>query len=258
MSNQYGIKEVLNMQVLDLNTNEPLFYIDYAQNTTTENAGERLFLNGGQGNYRLLSFDHTKTSTLKLTVPLVDINLLAMLAGDTIATGAQDVFHREIVTVGASGAATLSQTPIAGSIAVFPLVGERDHGTALTAAAGTPTTGEYKLAGTALTVDATEFPSGSRLVAWYQYNTPVTAKKFTMAANKFAQAVKIVGDGLWVDQVSEVTVPTKVTYHKAKPQQAFNVAMSADSATTLELTFDLFAVQQAGGVYSYYDTVLLA
>lgn len=256
MSNQYGIKEVLNLQALDLNTNEPLFYIDYAKNTNTQNAGERLFVNGGQGNYRLMAFDHTKTSTLQLTLPLVDTALLALLTGDTISTGAQQVFHREVLEVGAAGAATLSKTPVSGTVAVFPLVGERDNGTALTSSGSAPASGQYQLSGTSLTLNATEFPSGSSVVVWYQYTTPTTAQKISMKANKFTQAVKLVGDGIWMDQVTETAVATKVTYHKAKAQPNFTVSMAADAATSLELTFDLFAVKQ-GDDYSYYDTVLL-
>jgi hypothetical protein len=254
MSLQYGIKEVLDCQILDYTTGAPKLFIDYAEATTTDVAGERLIITGGQGNFRQLAFDHTKTSTLKLTVPLVDLNLLALISGDTLSTAAQNIYIREVVTV-SGGAATLSQTPLAGTTpSLFFLQGTRDNGTALTKVASAPAAGQFSITGSALTFNATD--NNKQVVVWYQYATPSTSTKFSVKANKFTSSVKIIGKGLARDQVTDSDVATNILFYKAKAQQNFSVTMSSTAATTLELTFDLFA-EKVGPDYVYSDFVFL-
>jgi len=80
-SKQIGIKEVLNLNVKDFSTKDTKFYADYASNTSIEATAERLDLRGGQGNYKLLSFDHTKDMMMRCELPLVDLEFLAYLTG---------------------------------------------------------------------------------------------------------------------------------------------------------------------------------
>jgi hypothetical protein len=254
MSNQYGIKEVLNLSFYDYATNNPLLYVDYAETTEIDNTGTRIDISGGQGNYRLLSFDHSKISTLKLKLPLVDTTLMAMLMGDTVATGAQNVFQREVVTVSA-GTATLSQTPLTGTTpSVFYLNGARDNGTSLTKVASAPTAGQYSISGTTITVNTGD--NGKQLVVWYQYATPTTTTKFSMKANKFATPMKVVGDGIVRDQVTGTDKAAKITIYNAKFKPNFNWAMSSTAATSLDMELDMYAVPQ-GSDLVYYDVVFL-
>lgn len=255
MSLQYGIKEVLNCQFMDFTTGAPTFYVDYATASTNEVAGDRLFLTAGQGNYRLMAFDHSKTSTLKLSVPLVDLNMLALLTGDSLTTAAQTIFYREILTITA-GAATLSQTPAGTTIpSIYFLTGSRDNGAALTKVASAPAAGQFAITGTALTFNATD--NGKQVAVWYQYTTPSSTQKISLKANKFTKPVKIVGQGLAIDQVTEASVATNILFYKAKVQPNFTLTMSSTDYTKLELTFDLFAVQQSNGDYAYADYVFL-
>jgi hypothetical protein len=48
-SKQLAIKEVLNLEIFNFTTGKPLFYADYASNTSIESSAERLDLRGGQG-----------------------------------------------------------------------------------------------------------------------------------------------------------------------------------------------------------------
>lgn len=255
MGLQYGIKEVLNVGMYDFATNKPILFADYATVSTNEVNGERLFLSGGQGNYRLMSFDHSKTTTLKMTLPMVDLKMLALLAGDDLVTGvAQNVYKREVFTI-ADGTVTLSETPIADSQVVYALSGLRDNGTEYIKVTSAPTGQQYSISNKTLTFDAAE--NGKQVVVWYQYATPTTAQKIGIKANKFAKAVKIFGDGLWRDQETETDKAVKVTVHKAKAQSNFTLTMSSDKATELEVTFDVFAVKDANGDYAYIDYVVL-
>jgi hypothetical protein len=252
---QYGIKEVLNCQVFDLATGAPLTYIDYAETTEIDNTATRIDLNGGQGNYRLLSFDHTKLSTMKMSLPLVDLNFLAAMMGDTVGTGAQNLFKREVVTI-AAGAASLSQTPLTGTTpTLFFLDGTRDNGTALTSNATPTTSGQYNISGKNITFATAD--NGKQVVVWYQYSSPSTTTKFSMKANKFVKPVKIVGEGIFRDQADGSDKAAVITIYNARFQQNFNLAMSSTNASKLDLTLDMYAVNQ-GSDLVYYDVALLS
>jgi len=249
MGLQFGIKEVYNLNIVDFATNKPFIYIDYAEATTNENTAERTSLRGGQGYYKLMDFDHSKDSTLQLTVPLVDIKLLAMLAGDDLAEGATDVFKREELTVVDNVSTmeiTLSETPITGTVVVNKLEGLRDYGQEVTVSNVTGNT-----------VELTGVAEGEKVVVFYQYSSPATAKKFSIKANKFPKAVKIFGDGLWRDQETETDKAVKMTVHKAKPQSNFTLTTSGSDATTLEITFDMYPIKDADGDMTYIDYVVL-
>lgn len=254
MSMQYGIKEVLNCQVFDLATGTPLTYIDYAETTEIDNTATRIDLNGGQGNYRLLSFDHTKLSTMKMSLPLVDLNFLAAMMGDTVGTGAQNLYKREVVTITA-GAASLSETPLNGTVpSLFFLDGTRDNGTALTSNSTPTTTGQYNISGKNITFATVD--NGKQVVVWYQYASPSTTTKFSMKANKFVKPVKIVGEGIFRDQADGSDKAAVITIYNARFQQNFNLAMSSTNASKLDLTLDMYAVNQ-GSDLVYYDVALL-
>lgn len=249
MGLQFGIKEVYNLNILDFATNKPFIYVDYAGATTNENTAERTSLKGGQGYYKLMDFDHSKESTLKLTVPLVDIKLLAMLAGDDLAEGATSVFKREELPVADDAGKkkiTLSETPIDKTVVVHKLEGLRDYGKEVTVS---NVTGNK--------VELTGVADGEKVVVFYQYSSPATAKKFSIKANKFPKTVKIFGDGLWRDQETGMDKAVKMTVHKAKPQANFTLTTSGSDVTTLEITFDLYPIKNADGDMSFIDYVVL-
>ena len=249
MGLQFGIKEVYNLNIVDFATNKPFIYVDYAEATTNENTAERTSLKGGQGYYKLMDFDHSKESTLKLTVPLVDIKLLAMLAGDDLVEGATSVFKREELTVADNGGKmkiTLSETPIGKTVVVHKLEGLRDYGKEVTVS---NVTGNK--------VELTGVADGEKVVVFYQYSSPATAKKFSIKANKFPKTVKIFGDGLWRDQETGMDKAVKMMIHKAKPQANFTLTTSGSDVTTLEITFDLYPIKDADGDMSYIDYVVL-
>jgi hypothetical protein len=255
MSMQYGIKEVLNLQTYDFSTNNPLAFIDYAETTEIDNSGTRIDVTGGQGNYKLLCFDHSKTSSLKLSLPLADLTLLSLMMGDAVSTGAQNVMQREVWTVSGASSITLSNPPVAGTTpTVYYLKDQRDNGTALTKVASAPTAGQYSITGSTITVNSAD--NGKQLVVWYQYATPSTTTKFSMKANKFVQPLKLVGNGIIRDQVTGTDRASVITIYNARIQPNFNLVMSSTSATKLDLTLDMYAVQQ-GSDLVYYDCVFL-
>lgn len=249
MGLQYGIKEVLDTTILDFKTKEPIVFIDYATATSNEVTGERLDLNGGRGMAKLMSFDHSKASTFTLTVPLVDLNLLALLSGEDLKTGTEvgNIFKREVLTVkDDSGNLTveLSETPIS-DVKAYVLEGVRDIGEEISV---TPN-------GKTLDLLASSVVAGEEIVVFYQYAAPETSKKISIKSTKFPKAVEIYGTGLARNQEDEQDYPCHVHVFKARPQSNFTVTMEGENATTLELTFDMYEVKDENGEGQYIDYI---
>jgi hypothetical protein len=252
MGLQYGIKEVLDLNILDFKTKEPIVFIDYATATTNENAGERLDLNGGRGNARQMSFDHSKTSTFTLNVPMVDLNLLSILTGEDVKTGSEigNLFMREVLTVKRGQGEntdlqiTLSKAPV-GEVKVYELKGLRDNGEKI----------EVNVSDKNVILSSQVVSAGDEVVAFYQYEAPATAKKVSVKSTKFPKAVEIFGVGLARNQEDEQDYPCHVHVFKARPQPNFTFTMSGTEATNLELTFDLYEVKDKNGDGQYIDYI---
>lgn len=244
MGLQYGIKEVLDTNIVDFATKKPLVFIDYAEATSNENTGERLNLTGGRGNAKQMSFDHSRESTFQLNVPLVDLNLLAILTGEDVGQGVGEIFKREVLTVTTGNKIQLEKEPV-GEVKVFKLEGLRDTGEEFDVQ---DVTGKEVELGT---------PSvnGEQVIAFYQYSAPATSKRVSIRTTKFPKAVSIYGTGLARNQEDEQDYPCHVNVYKARPQTNMSFTMSGNEATNLEITFDLYEVKDASGVGTYIDYI---
>jgi hypothetical protein len=255
MGLQYGIHEVCNLNIVDFASKKPLLYADYAEVSSNETTGETTTMTGGIGMGVITTRSHSKKSNLKVTLPAIDLKMLAILAGDDIAEGAANAFQREVLTV-SGGKVTLAQTPLDGTLFVNELTGLRDIGAEYTEAASAPTGQQYSISAKDITFDATE--NGKQVVVFYQYTTQTGAQTISIKSNKFAKAVTIYGDGVWSDLETETDKAIKVVAYKAKPQPNFTLSMAGTEFSKLEMTFDLFTVKdQATGDLKYIDYIVL-
>lgn len=241
-SNQLAIKEVLNFEVFNYTTGVPVFFVDYAEQANLEFNAERLDLRGGQGNYKLVSFDYSKDATLKSRLPLVDLNFLAVLGGTPMVTGTATVQKREILTSsGATPTITLTATPTSG-LKIYTLSGDRDNGTEQVE--GTPSSQEnqYSISGAVVTLNATSGVAGTQFAVNYKYSAAATTKTITYYANRMVDYYRIVCYGLVTDQVTGATYPTVIDIAKCKPKQNYTVSMSSTAATMLEIDWDIYPV----------------
>jgi hypothetical protein len=210
-------------------------------------------------NYKLVSFDHTKSTTFQFEAPLVDLSFLSKITGKDLSVGAVNVPKREVLTtVGATPTITLASTPVGTTLKVYLLTASRDHGTVQTAGTPSSTVNTYSIASGVITLNATTAPAGTQIIVYYDYAAGSTTQTVTMTADKFPPYMKIVGEGLVTDQVTGTdTVPVKFTILKAKPKNNFSLTMKSTEATTLSMEFDLFAVL-VGTEQVYYTMNIMA
>ena len=136
--NTYGLREVADLLFIDLTTNKPFLYMDYALTSTNEHSADTTYATGGKGNPRRLAFDGNRQSTLTISTQIIDFRIIALLAGADVEKGVTNVFKREVLTavddenvfkrevltaVNDEGDVkiTLSETPVTGTVTVFPL-----------------------------------------------------------------------------------------------------------------------------------------
>jgi hypothetical protein len=234
--NTYGLREVADLTFFDLTTNKPFLYVDYALTSTNEHSAETVYATGGKGNPRRLAFDGNRQSTLTISTQVIDFRLISLLAGAEVEKGVTNVFKREVLTaVDGTGSVkiTLSETPVTGTVTVFPLSSD--------AVAGE----EEDITVTGSDVTITAGTAGTQYVAYYQFESDSNAEKISFKAKNFPKYCRIVGDTLIKNEATGVNEPFQMVAHKAKPQANFTLSMASEGdPTTLEMTFDLFASQE--------------
>lgn len=268
---QYGIKEVMNFTIAKYDPNpllrEPLLSVDYAQVTGIENSGERVDISGGRGNKKLLSFDHSKTTALNITLPLVDLKMLAMISGDDMEDTIKDIFKREVLLVqedGTTGSTyvELGKAPINNSLYIYTLEGSRDLKTRLTATATSGTVGdhEYELdtshSTPKLILNPDSNPEGSEVVVYYHTTTTNSVMNLQINPEKFPKTISIYGDTLFRNQYTEEDEVYNLVAHKGRIRPQYTLTMNATDTTVLEITVDLYAVKdQATGDEVYIEYI---
>ena len=231
--NTYGLREVADLTFFDLTTNKPFLYMDYALTSTNEHSADTTYATGGKGNPRRLAFDGNRQSTLTISTQIIDFRIIALLAGADVEKGVTNVFKREVLTaVDDEGDVkiTLSETPVTGTVTVFPISSD--------AVAG----GEEDITVAGSDVIITDGTVGTQYVAYYQFESDSNAEKISFKAKNFPKYCRIVGDTLIKNEATGENEPFQMVAHKAKPQANFTLTMASEGdPTTLEMNFDLFA-----------------
>lgn len=260
MSNTFGFKEVLDFTVQDYTLSGTggavRFIVDYAKDSAVSTTSERLDIRGGQGNYKLLSVDHTRDAIFKATLPLLDTAALVSMTGRSLVTGATQVPHREIITITTAGSMTLAFAPTTGSLRIYKVLNNRDISTEQTV--GTPATvvDTYSISGTTVTLNTTTAPVGSKFLAVYDHTSTALARKMTITANNFPGYVRITGTGLAVDEADGLTYPVRFDIKKAKVKPGFEWTFASDAPTEIPFEYDLFPVT-IGNDKVFFDTTVL-
>ena len=268
---QYGVKEVMNMVVCEYNPipeqAKPIVVLDYCQVSDVMNQAERLDIQGGRGNKKLLSFDHSKVATMNITIPLVDMQMLSLLSGDDVAKRQSTIFKKETLTAVDAGGnnntkVTLKKEPTNPDTTTFvnKLNGFRDFGEALThqagGGAGQVDIGQFQTAANEIFFNQADVPAGTEVIICYSHSSGVAVETMSFNPEKFAKPVTLKGDSLFRNQYTEEDEVYNFIAYKGRFQMNYTISMNATSATVLETVLDLYAYKdKATQTEKYYEWI---
>lgn len=253
---QYGIKEVMNFTMTNYHRDpykrRPIVYVDYAQITSMEIGAERHVINGGRGNGALLSFDHTKTARFNLTLPLVDLKMLALISGDKVEQKIREIYMRDELLIQEEKGekyVKLTRKPVANSIHLYNLDNCRDFGQKICPALQEGSVqleeGQFivdKDDPTKLILHEDHAPETDTMIAYYHYRTEDKVTSMRINPRNFPKAVSFYGDALWRDQCDECDEVYHVIGHKGKLLPNYELSMSGTDSAVLELTLEMYSV----------------
>jgi hypothetical protein len=260
MSNTLAITDVLDFTVERYSATgrgDMLSYVNYAKSSTISTTAERLEIRGGRGNFKILDVDHSKAVAFNANLALVDIKLLAEKMGKAMTTGTTTTPNTEILSAGASNTITLSKTPLAGTLKLYLLAGERDFGAEQTVGTPATTPNEYSLATATVTLNATTAPEGTKFIASYDYTSGVTADTLKVTASDFPGFIRIRGRGFAPDDVTGLLVPVTFDVKKAKVKPDFELTMAAGEATEMPFECDCYPVIDSDNDTTFIKVVKL-
>lgn len=248
--NIYGIKDAANVIVIKKSTSKPIIRADYA--TTSENTWTSEQVYAMSKNTKAIRWDHTKESTIKMSMEIFDLKWLSMLSGSDFVTGSTNILVSEILTVGASNTANLSATPVTGSLSLFKL--DSDNLTHLNEQTlGEPSTTQdtYSVANViGLTFNATSCPDTTKVVAYYLKASAVTSKKMTILSTAFPYSVELYLDTMIRDTDGNDSY-VQLHYPNCKARGNFNISLSAKDITKLDVEFDIFKESTSDTMATY-------
>jgi len=214
---------------------EPIVTLPSLKTSGVETSGETVYARGGRGNAKLVGFSSNREATLTLEDALFDNEALAMLTGNDITAGTQEVFPVEYFTVATPGATEsfdLKGTPVTGSIKSYPFVdGMKEGSTLLTEGAVTDK---------AIELDTTALTAGDMIVVYYTAETDAEASRVKVTSDKFGGTFKLVIDLLVTDSVSKENFAGQLIIANAKFEDNFTLDLAADGdPAVLNLTMEV-------------------
>lgn len=230
-SKRGAIREVMELTLLDLTTDQPVVYFDDLKTSGLTNEAETVYTMGGAGNPQIIGFDHSRRAMMEVSTNSFQTPMLGTLGGGGVTVGATPVWKRDELTV-SSDAATTTHTALgdAGSEIkyLYILNDDQTFGTEFVQA-GTVGAGEFTYtSGTkAITFNAAEVPDGTRIVCYYTYTSDALAQSIDFNVDSFAGNYKAVLKGLYRDQCTGVDYEMEVS-GKVKVENTWALELSAD------------------------------
>ncbi|GAB6930086.1 hypothetical protein JCM10914A_40690 [Paenibacillus sp. JCM 10914] len=233
---KYGSRDILKLQIFDYATKKPIMTFDYANTASQEMTSSRVYAMGAGA--RRIAWDGEKTAKLTMETQLFSMQHLAMLAGEEIRKGKQNIYKTEVITVQDDGTGTkqvtLSKPPVGSvnEVSVHPYINGISTEVSQTVTSVTGNVVELDASATVAVGDEVE--------VYYQFEA-AEANTLSFTATGFPKYVYMVGDTSYTDEVTGEVVGAQIVYHKAKIDPNFTISMSATGdPSSLSLVFDLF------------------
>lgn len=165
---QYGIKEVADVTIYDLETGAPVLFLDTLKVSTIEQTAEQTEARGGKGNPPLIIWDYGKEITVTLEDALFSPASMAIMFGDKDGAGA------------VSSVTRMKKVALTAAITSIPSGKKYYKGTASGVGMATATTGDLT--------------AGAIVYEEQTISTGVTGTKIEITAENFPGIYKLVGE----------------------------------------------------------------
>lgn len=236
---KFGAKEVLNVTLYDMATDDPVIFFDTLKTSSLEITSEKVYARGGRGNSKLITWEIDKEGTLSIEDALLSPKSLELLSGHKTTVGAQTLQMRQKteydtsgefpvdkgeyypLTCTSAGVINLAYTPTEAATQIKVYLDEDDCGEKLDMTGAT-------LAGNILTLgsNAIAKAGGKKVVVYYHFKSADETESYLITADKFAGTYKMVGD----------TVVRNLKTGKDEPFQVVVPNLKWTSNLTLDLS----------------------
>lgn len=213
---RWAVREAADVTFYSLVDGSPVVTLNTLKMTDVETSGETTYARGGRGNAKLVGFSSDREASVTLQDAIFDNEALAMLTGNEIVNGSKQIERFEDVTLGASGAGTLSFKALASPAAkVFKL-----NGNNLGEAVSGATVTDDAITGAGV--------KGDRVRVYYTMNTPADSQTIRVTSDQFGGTYKVVADVLVRDENTKKDYYAQFIAYNAKIEDNFSFSFSPD------------------------------
>lgn len=221
----FANRDVCNLTMQDFSSGDIVLNWPFANVTTTGVTGESVFAYGGQGHPKRVTFYGEKGGTIAIETQMQSAELFSFMSGAAIENTAQFLAREELQAT--SGAITLTDSPIEGSVRVYKLDDD----------AGTPV--ECEVDDTSVTLSGGSSSSNDKFIVYYMKEISTGVKKLNLKSTTFPKAVKIFAETYYKTS-DDLVIPYKMIAYKATPQLNFEIAFSnTGDPASITVTCDL-------------------
>lgn len=234
-----GVMKVFEM--FAYNDNDELLFMDEnLTSTSLSNACDESEIKNGKDNANWSVISSNKTLTLTAESNVVDLNKIAVLAGEAIVSGATTMHSEPVVLTPVAGVVTLPQTPIEGArVNVIDL--DKD---------ALIVEDDYTISAGKLTFEQGKIPTGDVQIAPFKY-LEADGEELVISAENFSSTCRVVLKSVYIDENQRVTHDVEIEIPKAKPSSSWELTAQSDFAQGMTNSMELKAVKDDRGNLGY-------
>ena len=231
-----GLIKCFDVYGYSLDDNTLLFVDENMTNAGLSAEAEKVEIKNGQNNEIWSSLNQSKTLKVNLASNVIDMNKIAMLAGNALVSGAIEMYTTAKVykIEDASHTITLDHEPKDGDslqiidVATDELIDKANY---------------------TVNSDVVDFTTGANVgevkVVPYAYNE-LTGEELVIEADKFPTAIKLVMKTVFVDETGKVSKDVIIEIPKAVPGANWNLGSKTDFANPDDNSLELDCLPENG------------
>lgn len=231
-----GLIKCFDVYGYSLDDNTLLFVDENMTNAGLSAEAEKVEIKNGQNNEIWSSLNQSKTLKVNLASNVIDMNKIAMLAGNALVSGAIEMYSTAKVykIEETAHTITLDHEPKDGDslqiidVATDELIDKANY---------------------TVNSDVVDFTTGANVgevkVAPYAYNE-LTGEELIIEADKFPTAIKLVMKTVFIDETGKVSKDVIIEIPKAVPGANWNLGSKTDFANPDDNSLELDCLPENG------------